>query len=566
MSPAETLHLPAGPAAGPSKAVRGDLRLLLAEVGQFLAQVRAYLAGPEAGAIEDLRHKLAYISTLALWIRNQNYDLETAGADEDGRRLYHGLAAITGRLARISELALNVARQHAHLSRPDFLDDYDLADFFDEIDLGLSLIRPALSQRKIKQAVRLCQLEEKLDARYADRFARLVRELTARPDRAGDLVTTLMVVHYLERIGDILLEIGEELIHIFLGEQLKFSQYQALSKALSVTGGGRPEAFQSIWSGRSGCRIGVVGPGDALGGQVGEVAGEPVIFKHGPAAKLEKERENLETWARLWPGLPPAVRAFVPAEGGGEAALVLEFIRGSTLKDMFLLPDNHAALDELTGALHIMADIWRETRVDGETRAGFVRQAEKRLGPVRALYPELVNFEGALGGLRIRSLADLMAEAAPFERDLPAPFAVRIHGDFNLSNLMRDDARGRYRFIDLYRSRLSDYAQDLSVMILSILRLPLARAAERERLSLAARRVWTFGRDFAASQHDHTLEARLTFGLARSYLTSARFEPRRGTAARFLGYSRHLWEKLMKYGRSGRSWAEFKLDKSALYV
>ena len=548
---------------GTIKNRQGDLKLLLAEVGQYLDQVRAYLASPSFKAREELRHKMAYITTLALVVRNYNFDLERDGTlDERRRRLYHGLASITGRLHRIAELALNVVRQFGHLSRVGFLDDYGLDDFFEEIEQGLSMIRPALESQKLKMVVRLCQVEERLDAHYADRFRRLIREMDEGQGHPGDRVTTLMIVHYLERIGDLILEIGEEMIHIILGENLKFSQYLALEEGLKAAGqrgsaGSAPAAFQSIWSGRSGCRIGVIG---------GEVGGAPVVFKHGPVSKLNKERERLENWAQLWPGLPPAVLAFLPAEGEGEASLVLEYIKGSTLRDRFMDPRDSGALDELTGALNLMAGLWRETRVEEECRAEFVRQTEKRLGPVRALYPDLVGFRGSIGELQIPSLAELLSQARALERPLAAPFTVRIHGDFNLSNIMRDERSGTFRFIDLHRSAMSDYAQDLSVMILSILRLPLTGAPARDRLSTAANLVWTFALDFAASMGDPTLAARLTFGLARSFLTSARFEPRRRAAARFLGYSRFLWTCLLKYGHSGRPWSEFKLDKRALFV
>ncbi len=555
------------PFAAALKNRQGDLKLLLAEVGQYVEQVRAFMTAPVPAAVVELRHKLAYITALALALRNQNVEVERSDRiEERDRRLYHGLEMIATRLHRIAELALNVVRQFGHLSRADFLDEYGLDEFFDEIDQGLTLIRPALEQQKFKLVERLCQIEERLDARYADSFRRLIREMEEGRGAPGDRVTTLMIVHYLERIGDLILEIGEDLIYVILGENLKFSQYLALEAGLKASGraagrGAAAEGFQSIWSGRSGCRLGVVG-----GGEIGQMDGEPVFFKHGPAAKLEKERDNLEFWAALWPGLPPAVKAFVPAEGDGAAALVLEYIPGLTLRDMFLDPAGAGAVRELTGALNLMAGLWRETRLEEESRAGFVRQAENRLGPVRALYPDLLNFSGQVGRLTIRSFDDLLAEAQGYERELPAPFTVRIHGDFNLANIMRDEKTGAYRFIDLHRSRLSDYAQDLSVLILSILRLPLSGAASRDRLGRAAELVWTFARDFAASARDTTIEARLTFGLARSYLTSARFESRRATAARFLGYSRRLWEKLVEYGATARPWADFRLDKRALYV
>jgi Ser/Thr protein kinase RdoA (MazF antagonist) len=540
----------------------GELKLILAEVDQYLAQVRAYLAGPSPAAAEELRHKAAYISSLALALRHPDFEVERdERLDEPTRRLYRGLGAVTSSLHRIAELALNVVRQFGYLRSPDFLNDYGLADFFNEIDLGLSMIRPALKQRKLKLAVSLCQVEERLDALYADRFGRLIQEMDQGLGRPGDRVTTLMIVHYLERIGDLILEIGEELIYIILGENLKLSQYLALEAGLKASGAGLQTAgdFQSIWGGRSGCRLGVVG------GQEMTALGQPVFFKHGPAAKLEKERDNLETWAGLWPGLPPAVRAFVPAEGEGAAALVLEYIPGQTLKDAIMTRGEAAASRELAGVLELAAGLWRQTRRETECRAWFARQAEKRLGPIRALYPDLVNFSGAVGRLKIRSLESLLAEAGRYERNLPAPFTVRIHGDFNLSNIMCHEAGGPCRLVDFYRSRLSDYTQDLSVLILSLLRLPLAGSA-RARLTRGAEMIWAFAARFAADEGDPTVEARLTFGLARSFLTSARFEPHRSVAARFLGYSRHLWTSLVEYGAAARPWEDFRLDKRAFYV
>lgn len=552
------------PYQAPVKGSRGDLKFLLAEAAQYLDQLRAYLASPSFEKREELRHKLAYITTLSLTVRNQVYDLEVeTRTDEQGRRYFHGVASIAGRLHRIAELAFNVAKQCGHLSRPDFLDGYGLSDFFEEIDLGLSLIRPALEQHRFKLVERLCQVEGRLDLLYADRFKRLVSELDDGSGQPGDRVTALMVVHYLERIGDSLLEIGELMIDIFFGENLKFAQYQALEAGLKAAGfnGDNAFVFQSIWGGRSGCRIGLV-----EGHDLGRVDGQPVIFKHGPVAKLEKERDNLAAWGQLWPGLPPAVKTFVPGRAEGEAALVMEYIHGDTLKDVFMDQGRPNAMGELTAALNLMGGLWRETRREEVARAGFIRQAEKRLGAIRSLYPDLIDFKGSFGKIPIKSMPELLGEARQWERDLSAPFSVLIHGDFNLSNIMRDERTGQIRFIDLYRSRQSDYVQDLSVMILSILRLSLSGVGERQRLFKAAHLVKTFALDFASAQGDVTCEARLAFGLARSYLTSARFESRRSAAVRFIGYSRYILNQLILFGRSGQPWSNFKLDKNLLYV
>lgn len=550
----------------PEKERQGDAKLLLAELIQHVNQVRAYLLAPSGRAMAELRYKVAYINTLALLARNHNFDLERAEqAELKNKRLFYGLASITSLLHRISELVLNVARQRDHLSEPELLQQYDLDIFFDEITFGLKLIRPALEQRKLKLALHLCRVEQRLDTQYAIRFARLVEELDSHCGRPGDRVTLLMIIHYLERMGDLILEIGEEMIYIFTGQNLKFSQYQALGVGLRASGRARRPAagagfVESIWGGRSGCRINVVRPeaADASGG-------EAVLFKHGPAAKMEEEKRSLESWAALWPGLPPGILAFVPAGPGSEAGLLLEYIHGDSLYEMMMAGNFARGVKELTGALNLMGGLWKETRVDEEARANFVRQAERRMGPLRALYPELVNFQGRFCGLAIDSLNDIMHQAAEVEARLPAPFSVRIHGDFNLSNVMRDE-RGSYRLIDLHRSRLSDYAQDLSVMIVSILRLPLREAAAREALAQAARLVWIFAKDFAAANGDPTIETRLAFGLARSYLSSARFEPRRSLAAAYIGYSRYIWRQLIAFSRANSPWGKFKLNKRLLFI
>jgi hypothetical protein len=130
---------------------------------------------------------------------------------------------------------------------------------------------------------------------------------------------------------------------------------------------------------------------------------------------------------------------------------------------------------------------------------------------------------------------------------------------------MRDE-KGAYRLIDLHRSQIADYAQDLSVMILSILRLSLRGAEAREKLLEAARLVWVFAKDFAHANGDPTIEARLAFGLARSYISSARFEPKASRAALYIGYSRHIWQSLIHFRRARSAWEDFRLDRRLLCI
>ena len=537
-----------------------NFKMLLAEVSQQMVMVENYLNQPSAKIRETIAHKVAYISTLATMIQNESFDkAANRGFVAHKGRLLRAVASISSRLDRISDLAYNLVRQTDHLSSPDFLHAYNLRDFFENINFSLGLVGSALEENTLELALKICRSEESLDAHYANRFARLIEELNLREKTPGDLVTTLMVVHYLERIGDVILEIGEYIMYVILGEDLKYQQFKALAgglKAAGWDGAINPGDFQSIWSGRSGCRIGVVAGGSANND-------DPLIFKHGPASKVLKEKDSLELWSRLRPGLTPKVTAFLPGMARDEAGLLLEFIPDNTLRDYFMSASEEPAISGLTGVLKIMEGVWQETMEQTEAHAGFMAQAEKRLSGVESLHARLVNFKGRLGPLKIYSMTELLKLAKPLEEKLAAPFSVRIHGDFNLSNILYDPEQNLFHFLDLHRSRMSDYIQDLSVMILSILRLPLKNS--RVHLVRAALLVYEFTKSFAARYQDLTAEARLSFGLARSFLTSARFELKESTARHFIATSRYLLESLINHKQNSRDFTDFQLSTDVLH-
>jgi phosphate uptake regulator len=547
--------------------VSGDFKLLTTEVFQAALEARDLLARRDPNKSRVLYHRVSYITTQVASLQKVSMDLALRKPAAHRESLYlQGLSSVASRLERISDLILNLDRQAGYLSGASVLDSYDLDEFFKQILIGIEKIYPALINRDVNLAVKLGQVEERLDACYAARFARLMGEF-GRGRPPGDLVTVLMIVHYLERIGDMLLEIGEKIIYIIMGEKIKLEQYKALGEGLRASGasGAEPASldFHSIWGGRSGCRIGVVG-GPA--GAQGQDGGQTVLFKHGPASKLTRERENLRIWEELRPGLTPAVKAFIPAEAGTEAALMMEFIPSRTLQSLFLEGSGDEALDGLRLALNTMTDLWRGILRPGPQASDFCRQTEDRLPEAAAVHPRLFSRHGSVGGWQLKSAVELLSEAKELERGLFAPFAARIHGDFNLSNLLYDHKGGRIHMVDLYRSREADYVQDVSVMMISLIRLAVSGHQARHRLGQAARVAEAVARRFSRSEGDESFEARLAFGLARSFVTSTRFVLDGRLAAQFTARARYLWERLLGHGARGRPWTEFRLSLDILDI
>ncbi|MDR1165138.1 MAG: phosphotransferase [Deltaproteobacteria bacterium] len=542
--------------------IKGGFRILANEVIQATAEARDLLRTRDPKKSRDLYHRSAYINTQVALLQKQSMELFLdKGAGYREALFIQGLSSIASRLERVSDILLNLDRQAGYLSDPVFLKHLKVDDFFHEILDALARVNPALEKRDVSLAIRLGQVEERLDSYYAEKFAQIISELSQPNPKSGDLVTALMIVHYLERIGDMLLEIGEKIIYIIMGEKIKLEQYKALGAGLKATGQrleiGRM-GFKSIWGGKSGCRIGVVGSGES--------EEETVLFKHGPAFKLTRERENLELWQRLRPGLPPAVKAFIPAEIGSEAALMLEYIPCRNLQSHFLENDPEEAFRGLSLALETMASIWRETLKKVPSRAEFIRQTENRLSEAKFLYPHLLKYHGAIGNLEIAPLPALLARLRDLESQNPAPFSTLIHGDLNLSNILFDPQADRIYALDLYRSRENDYVQDVSVLLVSILRLPVSNPKTRARLTRAAYLAFNFAKKVAASLGDDAYDARLAFGLARSFLTSTRFVLEEKIAAKFVARARYLWEKIDAFRLKGRAMEEFRLPWDILNI
>jgi hypothetical protein len=291
-----------------------------------------------------------------------------------------------------------------------------------------------------------------------------------------------------------------------------------------------------------------------------------VLFKHGPAFKLTRERENLRLWEGLRPGLTPGVKAFLPASAGREATLILEYVPERNLQTLFMENAPDEAFEGLSICLETMAGIWRETRTEEPSRAGFARQAERRLTEAGFLYPNLIKFRGSIGNMEIETFAALLSRLAPIEEGAFCPFSMRVHGDFNLSNVLYDPKAGKIHVLDLHRSDMGDYVQDASVMLVSILRLPIFSPGTRGRLNLAASLAHRFFRGLAHELGDGTYEARLAFGLARSFLSSTRFVLEERLAKKFVARARYLMEKLLLHAQRDRPWEEFSLDGEALRI
>ncbi len=538
-----------------------NFRFLVLEVGKQVERAHRLLGNPDQALMHQIRNRDDYIDHLHSTVGKKCYgylrrygNLKKTTVDQ-----IRSIGLITANLERIADFAVNISRQTSHLSDPIFMERYDYHSFFKVIYEALDLVVDAVQDNEVSKAMQICEAELELDKLYRAKFSRILAEMTGGAD-PPNLVTSLFIFHYLERMGDCLLNIGEAVILSRMGEKLKIRQFQALREATANIRRteGLPEEviFEGITGTHSGCQIGKV-----TGTKKQAPEPEEVIYKEGELEKIQREKEQIERWNELVPGLPPKIVDY--REDGNSAALLIEFLEGSNLQELLINPRT-ARTDQVLKVLqNTVMEIWTRTRQDGNAKSGLMKDLLKRIDDVFKVHPHFRGERKQIGGIEIPDFTELLKRNRDLDDSLSAPFTVFAHGDFNLDNIIYNSSRRRIHFVDLHRSGQMDYVRDVSVFIVSNFRLPVFDTKVRDRLNTNIASFYHLAKSFATDSGDETFEARLSLGLVRSFATSTRFELNRAFAEEMLSRSAYLLGLLDKH--KSTDWKEFKVPDEVLF-
>ncbi|MBI5592681.1 MAG: phosphotransferase [Deltaproteobacteria bacterium] len=460
-------------------------------------------------------------------------------------------------LERIADFCVNIARQIEYLSSSAFIHRFDYRSMIQEIQRNISRIMPAFDERSLSAALDICRSEFILDTLYKTEFVRIMNELDSGKS-SRDLVTTLFIFRYLERIGDSLLNIGEALLFLVLGEKIKINQFDALQQTLSASGydGTLSEIdFKSIWGSRSGCRISLVAQKNQSQDKY------QGIFKEGNPEKIQKEKASLERWETVYPGLTP--RIFGYHEGLDTASLLVEFLPGCTLDEVIMTASEDIIQNAMFLAEDVMIDIWEHTRIQEPAPITYIQQLISRMLYSQRLHPGLLRCGKQLGTVEIPSTEELIRKCAVVETGIQTPFTVLCHGDFNANNLVYDHASQRIHYIDVYRSHQDDYVMDAAVFLVSNFRMPVFETVLRDRLNDVIYAFMTRVKAFATAHGDTTFNARMALALSRNFYTSIRFEHHYDFAREMALRSYYLMEKIIQHPSA--DWNTFSFSEDILF-
>jgi len=531
-----------------------NLRFLILEVTKQVRKtqelVTQWKVGKRLSGHKKVAAKDDYIDTLKDVIQRKAFKL----ASEPGVNLkqLHAIGVVATNLERISDFCENIAGQLTYIEVDGILGKRNWAPFFVAVLDGLAGVDEALFKMDSQKALAVCRFELELDRLYDQTFRAILEELKAA-EAIQTHITTLFIARYFERMGDSLLNIGEAILSASLGESIKIDQFWALNDSLDNTDRDIDDvAVEAAGESRSGCRIDRIS--DRRGGDA-----TTVIFKEGRSKKVIEERDSIARWHDIMPGLAPNVYSF--HDSGDTAAILFEFLHGNTFEEILL--DKTGLLDlALDRICSTMLEVWSKTRVDEPVNARFTEQLLKRLPDVWAVHPRFNTTGSFMSGMEIPGFDTLVGRAAEMEKSLDAPFSVFIHGDFNVDNIIYNPADDKLNFIDLHRSRMLDYVQDVSVFMVSNHRLQVFRAPVRRRINDIILRFHDFAASFAEQEGDHSFHLRLALGLARSLATSTRFVLDRRMAKGMYLRARYMLERVLAHG--DRDPRTFALPREAL--
>lgn len=551
----------------PREGIRENLRFLIIEVEKQLRRTKDFLAQPTTALLAKVAEADDYVDNLKTAIQTKAF----AAAMEAGQRgretaaMLRTYEVVASNLERIADFCEKVMVQVGYVESPELYARYDFRDALGEVMTGVGLIERAVFERDVQVALGICRVEHTLDALYTSALERILGELaTTRGLNARSLVALLFVAHYMERMGDALLNIGEAVLSEQLGERIKIGRLRALEDSLDLTPGPRSHlghlSLEPVAETRSGARVSSVATASPV---AIDTRSSPrlMIFKEGKTKKLVEERDSIRRWEQLMPGLAPRIYSF--HDSGDDGAILFEYLPGSTYESVLLekpWPELVLALDHIQDQL---LEVWERTRAEAPVAPRFLQQLCARLPDVLAVHPEFHDSDARIGAQHIPCFTSLIERLDALDAALSAPFSVLIHGDFNTDNVIYDANKGAVRFIDLHRSCMMDYVQDVSVFLVSHFRLQFLDAEARRRINGATLRFFEFAERAARRFGDASFHERLALGVARSFATSTRFvlDPRLARAM-FLR-SRYLLERIAEAHAAGRA-AELTLPREVL--
>ncbi len=517
--------------------IHDNLRFLIAEIASQVGQLHDHFDGAPGTQLQLVIDRAGYASNLQRRTQEGCQHYLAHDRTRIDAAAVRAAETVALELGRIAELCRDSVQQLGYLHSRELLRTGSYRRQLKLVGKAIVMVEGALDSDDTQIALRIGRVEPTLDREYRKQLKRYGEDV-ARETEGGDLIAALLVAHRIEEMGDALLRISEALLSASIGQQIRTDHYHALVESVDQLESQRGASNLKVEP------IAETRSGGGISGVASDDGGYVAVFKEGRKKKLKDEREGVESWHEIYPGLAPRILSY--NKSGKSASLLIEHLAGQTFEQI-LLRESPELLGQALEALNkTLTSIWTQTRSKGKVPVDHMAQLEKRLDGIYSVHPEFQQGDKQICGTEIVSFETLLRRSADYEQQLNAPFSVYIHGDFNVDNIIYDPIENHINFIDLHRSCYSDYVQDISVFMVSNYRLQVMDPVMRGRISLVTQRFHDVASRHAGTAGDDSFELRLALGLARSFATSTRFILDKSLARAMFLRSRYLLERVLE--------------------
>jgi hypothetical protein len=512
-----------------------NLRFLIVEVESQVSNLATFLSSRSPTVGQRIVNRSGYAYNLKMRIHGNCFTHIGSLKKDSDMLSMRAIESISTDLERIAELCRDCVHSTETINNRRCLRAKSYGPLLEHVIDGVRLVENAMNHHDTRSALKIGAAKRRMSTSVQQLMTKYTEALKKHKD-TEDFITAIFVVRAVEQMGDALLNISEALISANLGQPVNIERYHSLKDSVARLDLDSV-AIESLAETRSGSNISGISDN-------GDDNGYVAIFKEGQKSKVKEERQGVENWHEIFPGLAPKILSY--RKRGQSASLLIEHLAGMTFEQI-LLNESRPLLDETCRQLTRTLDsVWKETRNKKLVPAGHMDQLATRLGEVYAIHPEFENDSMSVCGHTIPSFETLLKKAKIAEAKIKPPFSVYIHGDFNVDNIIYDPLEKRINFIDLHRSSYMDYIQDVSVFMVSNYRSQILEARSLARILSVARKFHQFAAKFARDAGDDTFEYRLAFGLARSFATSTRFVLDKSLARAMYLRARYLIERAIE--------------------
>ena len=528
--------------------VNENLQFLISEVSLQITNLQLYLKTPSNAVAKHILDRSGYFYNLRVRIQNTcNRIIANNKEPEYVNRKLKALDSIAASLTEIADLCGNCVSNIESGNKKKYIYSKKYDDMLSDVKNQISKIELSIYDDNTKLALKIGQVNNKF-RKINQKQQKHYLNKPSRKQSVKKLMTFVNVMNTLTQMGKVLLNISETIISSNLGKPVSTQRYNSLNNSIKKWWGLPMDqvTVETIAETRSGSGISGISTDRRTGKKKNKKPDiYDAIFKEGEKKKLKEEKDKVESWHEIYPGLAPKIIDY--QKQGSSASILIEHLSGYTYEKI-LLTESNALLNETRHQLFkTLKKIWKETYTPKRISAGYINQLSKRLDAVYSIHPEFIQLDSYICNYYMVNFNTLLKQAADFEEKYAsAPFSVYIHGDLNVDNIIYDAEEEKINFIDLHRSQYMDYIQDISVFMVSNYRLQVLDRPLRRRILETALTFYHLTRKYAKKMNDDTFDIRLALGLARSFVTSTRFILDKTLAESMYIRSRYLIESILK--------------------